>query len=64
MKTYFPIGAKVYIDGCDLAQVAQVFPEGSTSYFFPHYKVHFVQGDRNVAVAMTRVDVVKKGDKR
>jgi hypothetical protein len=36
------------------------FPEGSSSYLFPHYKLHVIGGDSNVAVAMTRVGVVRK----
>lgn len=54
---FFPVGARVLVDGRDEAIVAQAFPEGSSSYLFPHYKVHFVGGDRNVAVAMKRVGV-------
>jgi hypothetical protein len=51
----FPIGARVRIDGRNEAIVREVFPEGSTSFLFPHYKVDMVHGDKNVAVAMTRV---------
>jgi hypothetical protein len=56
----FPPGAKVYVDGRDLARVRQAFPEGSSSFMFPHYKVDFLDGDKNVAVAMSRVGVVKR----
>ena len=56
-RRVFPSGAKVFVDGRDLAIVRQAFPEGSSSYFSPHYKVDFVGGDRNVAVAMPRVGV-------
>ena len=55
----FPPGARVYVDGRDVAIVKQAFPEGSSSYLFPHYKVDFVGGDRNVAVAIGRVGVKK-----
>jgi hypothetical protein len=51
----FPPGTRVKVDGNDDAVVAQHFPAGSTSYMFPHYKVHFVDGDRNVAVHASRV---------
>ncbi len=57
----FPVGAKVYVDGVDLAVVNQAFPEGSSSYPFPHYKVSFVGGDKNVAIATRRVGVKKAG---
>jgi hypothetical protein len=51
----FPSGAKVYVDGRDIATVRQAFPEGSTSYAFPHYKVDIFGGDRNVTVRWDRV---------
>lgn len=53
----FPPGALVLVDGRDKARVVQVFPEGSSSYLFPHYKLDFVNGDRNVAVNMKHVGV-------
>lgn len=56
----FPIGARVLVDGHDLAVVAQRFPEGSSSFMFPHYKLHFIGGDQNVAVHMKRVGVVRR----
>lgn len=56
----FPIGARVLVDGRDEAIVKQAFPEGSSSYLFPHYKLDFIQGDRNVAVAISRVGVERK----
>lgn len=59
MKT-FPIGARVLVDGQDQAIVKQAFPEGSSSFLFPHYKVDFVDGDRNVAVQMKRVGVERR----
>lgn len=59
-RKLFPIGARVYVYGKDEAIIAQVFPEGSTSYSFPHYKVHYVNGTRNCAVALDLVGVVKK----
>lgn len=58
-KTYFPVGARVLVDGRDEARVAQVFPEGSSSFMFPHYKLNFIGGDQNVAVSMKRVGVEK-----
>lgn len=60
MMKHFASGARVYIDGRDVAIVRQAFPEGSTSYLFPHYKVDLVGGDRNVAVAISRVGVERK----
>lgn len=56
----FPVGSRVLVDGRDEAIVRQVFPEGSSSYLFPHYKVDFVDGDRNVAVRWDRVGVERK----
>jgi hypothetical protein len=58
--TTFPVGAKVYVDGRDLAVVKQAFPEGSSSFLFPHYKLDIVDGDLNVAVALGRVGVDKR----
>lgn len=60
VRRAFPVGALVLVDGRDEARVAQVFPDGSSSYAWPHYKVHFVGGDRNVAVSMTRVGVDRR----
>jgi hypothetical protein len=59
-KTGFPTGAMVLIDGTVRARVLQHFPQGSSSYMFPHYKVDVIQGDRNIAVAETRVGVKRK----
>jgi len=50
----FSSGDRVKIDG-QIAIVRQCFPEGSSSYFFPHCKVDFVGGDKNVAVNIARV---------
>lgn len=52
-----PPGAVVLIDGVVRATVVQAFPEGSTSYAFPHYCVNIEDGDRNVAIAMHRIKV-------
>jgi hypothetical protein len=54
----FPSGAKVYVDGQYTAKVLQAFPQGSTSYLFPHYQVQI--GNETSVVAMNRVGVVKK----
>lgn len=56
----FPIGARVLVDGRDEAIVRQVFPKGSTSYLFPHYKLDIIRGDKNVAVSMKRVGVRRR----
>jgi hypothetical protein len=56
----FPVGAKVLVDGRDEAIVKQVFPLGSSSFMWPHYKLDFVDGDRNVVVALSRVGVDRK----
>jgi hypothetical protein len=53
----FPPGARVLVDGRDEAIVRQCFPQGSSTYLFPHYKVDFVGGDKNVAVPRDRVGV-------
>jgi hypothetical protein len=55
-----PCGARAYVDGRDEVVISQSFPQGSSYYMFPHYKVHFEGGDRNVAVSMTRVGVVRR----
>lgn len=60
----FPIGAKVYVDKLHLAYVRGVFPEGSSSFLFPHYKVDFIDGDKNVAIKLDRVGVVKMKTRR
>ena len=52
----FPVGATVYVDKRRRARVRAAFPEGSTSYSFPHYRVDF-GGEKNVAVAWSRVSV-------
>lgn len=63
MATHTPTfrpGAHVRVlvgDGWYLAIVRAAFPQGSTSYAFPHYKVDMIGGERNVAVAMPRVSV-------
>ena len=59
----FPVGARVLVDGKVQAIVKQYFPEGSSSFMFPHYKLDFVGGDRNVAVNVSRVGVGKKPSK-
>jgi hypothetical protein len=60
----FPIGARVLVDGRDEAIVKQAFPEGSSSFMWPHYKLDFVGGDRNVAVNVSRVGVERKVPKK
>ncbi len=60
----FPTGARVLVDGRDEVVIAQHFPRGSTSFLFPHYKVHFIGGDRNVAVSKTRIGVERTSDPR
>jgi len=59
-KHVFPPGARVLIDGRDEARVKQAFPEGSSSYLFPHYKLDIIDGDTNVAVHMSRVGVERR----
>lgn len=60
-ETGFQPGAHVLIDGTIVATVKAYFPEGSTSYGFPHYKVDIAEGDRNVAIAVKRIGVVRRG---
>lgn len=55
MDTGFPKGSTVLIDGRDLARVVAYFPEGSTSYSFPHYRLDVIRGDKNIAVRSDRV---------
>jgi hypothetical protein len=56
----FPPGAKVYIDGRDIAFVRGYWPKGSTSYAFPHYTVNMQHDLRQTAVAVARVGVVRR----
>jgi hypothetical protein len=56
-KKSFPLGAKVYVNGRDLAIVKQAFPEGAEGRRWPHYKVDFVDGDKNVVVHWKNVGV-------
>ncbi len=60
MKPFFPIGARVLVDGLHDVKVAQIFPAGSSSFHFPHYKVNFVKGDKNVVIRANRVGVERK----
>lgn len=55
----FPIGARVLIDGSYQAIVKAYYPEGSSSFLFPHYKVDVPGGDKNMAVSLKRVGVKK-----
>jgi hypothetical protein len=54
----FKRGAVVLIDGRLLATVFDAFPEGSTSYAFPHYCVIFKGGRERTKVRWDRVGVV------
>jgi hypothetical protein len=56
-KQLFPIGARVLVDGRTEAIVKSAWPEGSTFYLYPHYKLDFVGGDRGVVVRAARVGV-------
>jgi hypothetical protein len=58
MKTYLPIGACAYLDGLHRVYIVGVFPEGSASYLFSHYKVR--DGREIKAVTMGRIGVEKK----
>lgn len=59
----FPVGARVLIDGVQMARVKAFFPEGSTSYAFAHYKVDILGGAENVAVPFNRVGITPKEKK-
>jgi hypothetical protein len=61
VRPVLPSGARVFVDGRYEARVRQGFPEGSASYSFPHYKLDFVRGEKNVAVSASRVWAVKGG---
>jgi len=54
-------GDRVSVDG-DEAVVKECYPEGSSSYMFPHCKVDLVDGDRNVAVPLDRVKGLHAGE--
>ena len=53
----FPIGAKVLVDGVDLATVRAYHPNGCVNYDFPHYHVDLVGGDTNVAVHVDTIGI-------
>ena len=55
MRRTIASGTTVLVDGRYRAIVREAFPEGSTSFRFSHYKVDMVDGDKNVAVAMSRI---------
>lgn len=57
----FPPGARVLADGRDEVRVRQFFPDGLSSYMFPHYKVDYIGGDKNVAISVSRIGVDRKG---
>ena len=61
---FFPTGARVLVDGRDEAIVKTCFPEGSSSYMWPLYKLDFVGGDKNVVVSIKRVGVDRKPSTR
>lgn len=54
-RRVFPPGVRVLIDGRDEAIVREAFPQGSTSFLPPHYRVDVIDGDKNVKVAMGRI---------
>jgi len=57
----FSCGTKVFIDGKYPATVSDCFPEGSTSYAFPHYKLREKgAGPGYTYVAIDRVKISKK----
>lgn len=51
-------GTCCLIDGTQLAVVRDYFPEGSTSYHFPHYVVKVDHGEDRVVIAAERVEVL------
>ncbi len=56
-KLGFPPGARVLIEGRHEAIVRQYFHDGSHALRAAHYKVDFIDGDRNVCVHVNRVSV-------
>lgn len=59
---HLPSGSLAYADGRDVVIVREAFPTGSTSFLHPHYKVDFVEGDKNVAVPWKRISEVRHVD--
>jgi hypothetical protein len=53
-------GDHVLLDGKTRAIVRSVWPVGSTSFAFPHARIDFSEGDRDVAVALKRLTVVSE----
>ncbi len=46
---------KCLVDGTARAEILEHFPEGSTSYLFPHYAVRHVGSSERVIVRSDRV---------
>lgn len=61
MNSEFPVGARVLVDGRFEAIVKASHPVGSESYMFPHYRLDFIDGKKDVVVAVRRVGVEQKG---
>jgi hypothetical protein len=59
-KTTLVPGARALVDGRDEVKIRQAFPNGSSSFLFPHYKVDYIGGDKNIAVPWGQVSVRRK----
>jgi 3D (Asp-Asp-Asp) domain-containing protein len=60
LPSVFPVGARVLVDGIEEAIVKQAFPEGSTSYGFPHYVLKHVGDGEQFVVQFKRVGVARR----
>lgn len=59
----YPPGARVLIDGEVEAIVRDWWPEGSSSYFFPHYTLRVVNGGPlDSAVHVSRVGIKRRDE--
>lgn len=59
--THLSPGTPVIIDGDLPATVRASYPEGSTSYAFPHVRYDVAGGDKNAAISFDRVEVAGSG---
>lgn len=56
----FPVGASVLLDGKHRARVRAFFPEGSTSFAFPHYVIRETGRGEDSKVETKRIGVTPR----
>lgn len=60
--THLRPGAPLIVDGRDAAVALEAFPEGSTSYLFPHVCLRFVGGSERCVLHFSRVELSGSGE--